>query len=268
MAENSRTQILNLSGFNHSAGHSLLIDGANIYYEEQGNKDADPLVFLHGGFGNMENFNTILSAFSKDFHLIGIDTRGHGKSTLGKTQLSYKLIENDLVSILDHLGLETCSILGFSDGGIVGYKFASDFPKRVTKLITIGADWHNDHVQDMHEIFSKITGASWKAKFPADYEAYQKHNPQPDFDSLAKNITNMWMDTSASSYPNEQVKKIVCPVLALRGAQDHLVSSSKFHELKNLISNILLYEIEGAGHLAFVDQKNNCLEKMLSFMKS
>ena len=135
------------------------------------------------------------------------------------------------------------------------------------KLITIGAEWCSGEVKKMQEIFSKITGASWKSKFPADYQAYQRLNPDPDFDLLAKSIVTMWLNTGSSSYPNDQVKNITCQVLAMRGVNDHLVSSAKFSELQEIISNIKLFEIPNAGHAAFIDQKDICFEEIINFLE-
>ncbi len=70
--------------FNHERGRLFDSDGAKIYYEIIGNKEKPVLVMLHGGFENIENLNGIASYISNDFCILGIDTRGHGKSTLGE----------------------------------------------------------------------------------------------------------------------------------------------------------------------------------------
>jgi pimeloyl-ACP methyl ester carboxylesterase len=46
--------------FHHDSGEYLDIDGARIYYEITGNENSPALLVLHGGFGNIEDFNTIL----------------------------------------------------------------------------------------------------------------------------------------------------------------------------------------------------------------
>jgi pimeloyl-ACP methyl ester carboxylesterase len=62
--------------FDHDSGGYLDIDGARIYYEVTGNESSPALLVLHGGFGNLENFNTILPDLNKEFEVIGIDSRG------------------------------------------------------------------------------------------------------------------------------------------------------------------------------------------------
>lgn len=46
--------------FDHHSGEHLNIGGARIYYEVTGNENKPALLFLHGGFGNIEDFNSIL----------------------------------------------------------------------------------------------------------------------------------------------------------------------------------------------------------------
>lgn len=77
--EKSCDEYLKVMKFNHETGEHFEIDGAEIYVEETGNENAPVLLFLHGGFGNIEDFNSILSLFENEFRVVGIDSRGQGK---------------------------------------------------------------------------------------------------------------------------------------------------------------------------------------------
>jgi pimeloyl-ACP methyl ester carboxylesterase len=78
--------------FKHKSETTFKIDSANIYYEEIGNPLKQPLIFLHGGFGNIEDFNGIIPLLEKEYLIIGMDSRGQGKSTLGdKSHIQYVL---------------------------------------------------------------------------------------------------------------------------------------------------------------------------------
>src|SRR5215510_10660000 len=91
--------------FDHSSGEYLQLDGGKIYYEVTGNADGPALLFLHGGFGNLEYFNPILSQLRDKFKLVGIDSRGHGKSTRGPVELNYKQLQQDVERIVEQLKL-------------------------------------------------------------------------------------------------------------------------------------------------------------------
>lgn len=170
--------------FTHQHGVHIDIDGARIYVEVTGNPGKPPLLLLHGGFGNIEDFNSLLPAWAPDFKLIGIDSRGHGASTLGPHGLSYQRLEQDVVQVLAHLGIASAHILGFSDGGITAGRIAASGALQIPKLVVAGVSLRLTEASQA--IFDKVTPDSWKQKFPETFEAYQHLNPEPDFDRMAR----------------------------------------------------------------------------------
>ncbi|MCD8194670.1 MAG: alpha/beta hydrolase, partial [Tannerellaceae bacterium] len=195
--------------FNHKAGEYIEVDGANIYYEEIENKGKPTLLFLHGGFGNIEDFNPILQMFADDYHIVGIDSRGHGKSTLGTTgKLTYKRLQIDVEEVVNHLQLKDIHIIGFSDGGVIAYRLAAANEIPIRKIITIGATWSLSDAELMEKIVKDITLDDWKGYF---LDFYQLHNPQPDFERFTKCIIDMWTDKTKDGYPLQSVENITIP---------------------------------------------------------
>lgn len=252
--------------FDHESGESLDVGGARIYFEICGNQEGPSLLMLHGGFGTIEDFNVFLPSVSDDFRVIGIDSRGHGKSTLGSKELTYELLQQDVLRVLEHLGLTSVSIIGFSDGGIVGYRLAALTPLRVEKMVTIGAAWRLLEDDPVREIFSRVTPESWRTKFPETVELYQRLNPEPDFDAFAWTSVRMWLDSSASGYPHEAVGDISCPLLIVRGDEDHLVSLADIAELRQRIKGSKLLNVPFAGHVAHEDQRETFLISLKQFL--
>ena len=74
-----------------------------------------PLVLLHGN-GNDHTFNYQISYFSKEYQVIAVDTRGHGRSTNTQSQLTFPLLAEDLAGIIQQEHLTKINLLGFSDG--------------------------------------------------------------------------------------------------------------------------------------------------------
>lgn len=238
--------------FDHISGNYLKIEKAKIYYEITGSSNKPTLLFLHGGFGNIKEFNGILPELEQEYTIIGIDSRGQGKSTPGSKRLSYQRIQKDVEQVLNHLNIDTLSIISFSDGGIVGYRLAAKTSLNIEKFVTVGANWHSKNLESVKDLFQSITAESWRAKFPETYEAYQRLNPQPDFETLTEAMISMWLDSGSSGCPNEDVKNITCPLLIVRGDDDHLISRGVSFELSKLVENSMLLNIPFAGHVAFM----------------
>ncbi len=252
--------------FDHTSGSTLTVADAELYYEFQGDPQGPPLVLLHGGMGALTDFNSLLPSLA-NFRLLGIDSRGHGRSPLGSARLTYQQIERDVVNILDHLGLDKVSLVGFSDGGIVAYRLAAGpLRHRITRLVTIGSSWNNQHAAEMDEIFCRITGASWREKFPEMAQSYDRWNPDADFDTFVAAAVAMWRDQEDSGHPGDNVERILCPTLACRGDEDHLVQLSWCADLADRIEEFFFLNLPFAGHVAYEDQREAFLACALPFL--
>ena len=52
--------------------------------------------------------------------MIVIDSRGHGRSSMSNKPLGYNLMASDVIQLMDYIKIEKASIVGWSDGGIIG----------------------------------------------------------------------------------------------------------------------------------------------------
>ncbi len=242
--------------FNHKSETFVEIDSAKIYFEEIGNPQKQPLIFLHGGFGNIEDFNGIIPLLQSEYRIIGIDSRGQGKSTLGTLKLTYARIEKDIKIIIEKLNLINPIVLGFSDGGIAALRLACFNTLKIDKLIIIGSSWHTKSLENSKIFLESITSEKWKEKFPETFNKYKSINPKPNFDNLTKAIVKMWIDEKETGHPDENVQNINCPTLIIRGDNDHLINKQSAFELSELIKKANLANIPFCGHEVYAEQKN------------
>ena len=107
-----------------------------MYYEVHG--DGPPLLLLHGGAGSISS--TWIPSFAAQFRVIAIEQMGHGRTAdVADRPFHYHDMAEDTVELMRQLGIESASILGYSDGGIIGLDMAIHHPERVTKLAVTGA---------------------------------------------------------------------------------------------------------------------------------
>ena len=237
-----------MSHFTHSSGQHLQIGDAGLYFEVTGNPAGTPLVLLHGGLGTMADFNPILDKLPQHFRFIGIDFRGHGKSTLGSTPLTYRHYQTDVERIIDHLGIHSCTLLGFSDGGIVAYRIAAQTPERVESIVTVGAQWRLEVGGPVFEMLSGLTTEMWGEMFPESVEYYNAVNPTPDFHSLVQAVVALWTDQTSTGYPNAEIADITAPSLIVRGDGDLFLSLSEAAELCEKVEGANFFNVPFSGH--------------------
>ena len=235
-------------GFDHKAGKYFEIDGANIYYEEIENTGKPPLFFLHGGMGNIADFNPIVPLFADDYHIVGIDSRGHGKSTLGMERLTYKRLQLDVEAIINHLQLKNINIIGFSDGGVVAYRLALSKRDSIQKIVTIGAVCVASTPEDNSIFFADVTHEDYIKGFKENFDFYTQHNPQPDTGKFIKCTEEMWFDKSEDGFPHASIQHINVPTLIVRGDND-FDPLEQFTETRIKIPNSVFFNIPFEGHV-------------------
>ncbi|WP_457425525.1 alpha/beta fold hydrolase [Roseateles sp. P5_E7] len=254
-----------MTAFGHQRGRRIDVAGARIYAESIGPADAPVLVLLHGGFGNIEDFNALLPALN-GWRVIGIDSRGHGASTLGSSPWTYQRVEEDVEQVLLAMGVERCTLLGFSDGGIVALRLGASRRVKVDRIVVIGATWHHKNLVSSREILQKVTAESWRNKFPDTYDAYQSLNPEPDFERLTKALVQGWLDDSPSGHPDDRVADITAPVLVVRGDDDHLTALQDAVELRETLKDAHFLGIPFAGHVAHAEGEEVFLPALRRFL--
>lgn len=120
-----------------------------LHYVEQG--QGKPLILLHGNGESCDYFEHQIPYFSSDYHVIAVDTRGHGKSPRGERPFTIKQFAEDLYDFLDEKGIVQAILLGFSDGGNIAMELALRHPERVEKLILNGANLFPSGVKPLYQ---------------------------------------------------------------------------------------------------------------------
>lgn len=105
-----------------------------LHYQTLG--QGQPLVLLHGLFGSADNWGSVAKHFAQHYQVISVDLRNHGRSPHSDSQ-TYAEMADDLLQLCDTLGLSQIYLLGHSLGGKVAMQFATQYPKKVSKLIVV-----------------------------------------------------------------------------------------------------------------------------------
>lgn len=116
-----------------------------LNYREAGS--GFPLILLHGNGEDSAHFKHQIEYFSKEYHVIAIDTRGHGESPRGTAPFTFQQFADDLKAFMDEHGLFRAHILGFSDGADTALLFALQNNERVDRLVLNGTNLYPDGME-------------------------------------------------------------------------------------------------------------------------
>jgi len=239
------------------------IGAVRFYYEIKG--DGEPLLLLHGGLGGSEHFAEIVPLLSTSFEVITVDRRGHGRSTDDGEPYSYAGMAEEMKAFLDHLQLGSVKMLGFSDGGVVGFHLASTYPEMVEKLVAVGANFRVDGMtpETVDFMTNQMTPENLGKAFPEVERTYRATNPQPDnYASFIKRSHAMW--TRDPYLTEQQMTGIKVPVLSIIGENDAIRLEHAL-EIRSLIEGSQICVLPGATHFLLGEKPEVVLPILLDF---
>jgi aminoacrylate hydrolase len=111
---------------------------AGLYYEEHGPAGAPPLILSPGLGGSASYWAPNLAALAAEHRVILYDHRGTGRSdrTL-PPKLSVADMADDVLQLMDGLGLIGAGLVGHAAGGVIGLSLALNHPERIERLVVI-----------------------------------------------------------------------------------------------------------------------------------
>ena len=161
-------------------GH-LPINGLNLYYEAHGDLRAPgavPLLVVPGAFQSTEFMARWVAAFAAGRPVIVFDQQGHGRTPDTPRPMSYEQFGDDAAALLHALGVESCDVMGYSQGGAVALQLAVRHPQLCHKLVIMSATYRPDGwYAAVPQAIEGLTGADF-ADTPIG-ETFRLHTPDP-----------------------------------------------------------------------------------------
>jgi pimeloyl-ACP methyl ester carboxylesterase len=108
-------------------------------YDLLGAEDAEVVVLIHGLGLNRQVWRDLVPSLSRRYRVLNYDLYGHGDSPPPPEKPSLALFSQQLVELLDELGIERCALVGFSLGGMINRRLAMDHPERVSALVILNS---------------------------------------------------------------------------------------------------------------------------------
>ena len=210
------------------------MDDIRLYAVEQG--EGEPLVLLHGNGEDHTYFQNQIAPFSRFFHVIAPDTRGHGRSPRGEKPFSLETFADDLNGCLEERNIPAANLLGFSDGGNIALLFAMKYPQKVKKLVLNGANLTPKGVKSSVQlpILAGYVTTSLLAHFSR--RAKMKHEM-------------LGLMTTQPHISPEQLKSIEHPALVITGDRD-MIKPAHSRMIAGALPQGAFCEIPGSHFIA------------------
>ncbi|MGO7566926.1 alpha/beta fold hydrolase [Rhizobium ruizarguesonis] len=220
------------------------VNDIKMYYAEYG--EGEPILFIHGGLGNADVWGHQVADFAKDHLVIVADSRGHGRSTRSQQPFGYDLMTSDYVALLDYLKIDKVTLVGWSDGGIIGIDMAMKHPEKLMRVIAHAANVTTDGLKA--DVMSNKTFNDY---INVAGEYYRKLSPTPnEYDAFVKQISHMWKTQPA--WTEADLGKIAVPVTLAIGDHDEAVKLDHTEMMAKDIPGAKLVILKDASHFAML----------------
>lgn len=250
-----------------------------LHYQFDGPADA-PVLLLSNSLGtDLHMWDIQIPAFTEHFRVLRFDTRGHGKSLVTEGPYSIEQLGQDVLALLDALGLERVHFCGLSMGGLIGQWLGINAGDRLQRLVVcntaakIGTtDTWNPRIEtvlrDGQAAMVALRDASIARWFTADFAAANPHQAQQITDMLAATSPQGYAANCAAVRDadfRQQLAKISVPTLVIAGTEDAVTPPSGGHFLQNHVRGAQYAEFY-AAHLSNVQVGAAFSERVLAFL--
>jgi 3-oxoadipate enol-lactonase len=246
-----------------------------IFYTDTGG-DGPVVVFSHGLLMDHEMFAPQMEALAPEFRCVAWDARGHGKST-AEGSWSYWDSADDLVGMLDHLGVDSALLAGMSQGGFVSLRTALRHPDRVAALFFIDsqAGTEPEQVIAMYDAMVQewatngpdehmLAAVSGTIVSPADDEPWMKKWREWPRRALRGAFNTLFEREDVS----HRLGEISAPALVVHGDMDQAIPTDRAEALCSGLPNCEGFVLlPGAGHAANLSHPDEVNRALLAFAR-
>lgn len=251
-------------------------EGITLHYQWQDQQREKNIVLINSLGTDLSIWDEVVSRIGAEFNVLRFDKRGHGLSSTREDQLSIDDYGDDVIFLMDHLGIEKTNVLGLSIGGMITYSLAARYPDRLEKLVfsntgaKLGtAEAWNTRIRSIREggiaaISESVIKLWFSKKFQEEYPAE------------TAGYTNMLERNTALGYIqacaaighadfNPILDKIYHPALFIGGSEDVGTPPELVKENAGSLGAERVEIIDGIGHLPCIEAPEKVADLILDF---
>lgn len=254
----------------------------NLYCIDSGADDSGelPLVIIHGLLGSADNWRSHIRDWRAERRVIAVDLRNHGRSPHADG-MDYTAMSDDVLAVLDRLGLEQAHVLGHSMGGKVAMSLACRMPQRVASLIVadIAPVAYGHGHDDIFAAMRELEQGHPKDRREADTLLARHIDSRPIRLFLATNLQRgdgemtlrVDLDRIIAGYPDVIAppageSAFDGPAMVLRGAESDYVQDDMLPTLRAVLPRARVITLKEAGHWLHADQPEAFQQAVATFL--
>ncbi len=233
----------------------------DLYHEEYG--QGTPVVFLHGFPFDHTIWLPLIPYLEKDARLILADLRGAGNSPAPKGVYSMRHMAEDVVNLLDRMGIEKAVIVGHSMGGYVSLAFAHAYPGRVAGLGLVATQAAADSPEKRQ---SRLRSASSVRRRGVKVVIKNMIGKLTGREELVGPLTEIMLAGNPVGVEGAlrgmaerpdmtgELSNMCAPSVVIGGEKDSFLSKENMEMMAQMLPMGWMVEVPGAGHMLMMEE--------------
>jgi pimeloyl-ACP methyl ester carboxylesterase len=262
---------MDLNAFDAQKKTVTLKNGEVLAYIDTGYAAGPVVVLVHGYTDSARDWLPMLPYLSKQFRLILVDLRGHGRSDKPECCYSRFDFAYDIKLLLDALAVRKADIVGHSLGSIVAQTFAEDWPERTRRVVLISSTGGHPtgepkkaaqvdfavqirNLKEPIEADSPFMIAWWDSPTPVDPDFIRRQREDAAGIPLRVWIAVLDQGLSGGTSPSDiqsSLPRLKAPVLLVWGSKDPIMEEPVRKTLRDALPKAQVKIFDGLGHNPF-----------------
>jgi pimeloyl-ACP methyl ester carboxylesterase len=253
------------------------VNGINIAYDVNG--QGEPLVLIMGFAAGKSLWMHQTGFFKKNYRVITFDNRGVGKSDKPEGPYSIRMMADDTVHLINHLGIDKAHILGASMGGMIAQELAINYPQKVMKLVLQSTFACQDNALNGETPeWTEAIGLLFQRKVnPMVSLMFNRRFNKVIFIPLMKIQAELMRSSERKGifaqreailrhHDVDRLPLITAPTLVIVGTEDRVIKTSSSEVMAKLIPNTKLVKVEGGSHTFGFEMSGRFNKEVLDFL--
>jgi len=263
------------------------VNGTSIGYTVQG--QGIPLVMISGMNDTRSSWRHQIGSFKKYYRIVTFDNRGAGKSDKPAGPYTTRMMADDTMGLMDHLGIAKAHVVSHSMGGMIAQELAINYPDRVGKVV-LGSTFA---CQDENSGLSPEVIAAWKAYEKSEHTTADLRRAARDIPSLALNnwrskmflvpLTKILVSIAPISAEMaagmlaqfeavlahdaaDRLTLIKASTLVICGTADRTVKAGSSDLIASLVPKAKLVKLAGGSHYVQWEKRGEYEREVLDFL--
>jgi pimeloyl-ACP methyl ester carboxylesterase len=250
-------------------------NGERIHFVDEG--DGPPVLFIHSLGTSAWLYRDQIAALKADYRCIAPDCRGHGATSYNGS-FTIPDVAADHKAVLDHLGIESCHVVGLSMGGPIALSLNARWPNVVGSLVLADAfarlrDGAEDRILATQETVAYLSMQEFGNQYAGD--RLMPTTPIERLDELAAEVAKCppkaYVDTVRAVFTHDasgDLSKVRAPTLILIGDSDDATPMAESEFMHDRIGGAQIKVIPQAGHLSTIDNPDAFTAALGDFLEA